>query len=208
MRKTAWQRAHEIMERSGGRAAQTEITRNAGAKAVYDTTVAAISRLLPFHYTEFIDSYAHVGDLQNWARHMMDSQPPEFIVGDDYMFRWHIIPRNEVFNLYLHRMLRSDGDVMHDHPWDSTSFILEGGYIEHTPEGSFTRVPGDVVSRKAEDAHKIELIGGQPSTSLFFTGPKRREWGFHCPNGWVRWDIFTDGKHSGRSREGAGCGEP
>lgn len=159
-----------------------------------------------FDMTRFIDEYASGSDLRDWTRDIMSS-PPHFTIGGDYMQRWFIIPRNDRMNLYLHRTLRSDEDVMHDHPWDNTSFVIDGGYREYTPNGVIDRKPGDVVHRKATDVHRLELWHGQPSVSLFFTGPKVREWGFHCPKGWVHWKDFTGGYHDGRSEKGAGCGE-
>jgi hypothetical protein len=51
------------------------------------------------------------------------------------MERWHIIPRNRLFNIYLHHFLKSDYDrALHDHPWASLSIILKGEYTEHTPK--------------------------------------------------------------------------
>lgn len=58
---------------------------------------------------------------------------------------------------------------------------------------------GDLKFRSATAAHRIELIRtrksghkrtkakrrrGQPSWSLFITGPVTRTWGFHCASGW------------------------
>jgi hypothetical protein len=159
-----------------------------------------------FDMKRFADQYANIGDMYLWALDVMQREP-DFVIGGDYMRRWYIIPRNESLNVYLHETLRSDDDVMHDHPWDNTSFVIAGGYIEHTPDFLLHRIPGDVISRKATDAHRLELIGGQPSISLFMTGPKVRDWGFHCPKGWVPWQTFTGGYHAGRSDKGAGCGE-
>lgn len=159
-----------------------------------------------FDMKQFADQYATIADLQQWAQYQMVREP-DFVIGGDYMRRWYIIPRNEYLNLYLHEMLRSDEDVMHDHPWDNVSLVIRGGYVEHTPEASYRRSPGNVISRKATDAHRLELTDGQPSISLFMTGPKLREWGFHCPKGWVPWQTFTGGYHAGRSDKGAGCGE-
>lgn len=160
-----------------------------------------------FDMKQFTDTYASILDMQDWANSVMESRPPDFVIGGTYMDRWYIIPRNAGANVYLHCLKRSDEDVMHDHPWDSTSFIIAGGFKEHTPAGSFVRNPGDIVIRKAEDPHWLELQPGYQSISLFFTGPKYREWGFHCPNGWVDWQTFTGGYHNGRSERGAGCGE-
>ena len=123
-----------------------------------------------------IDQYASLEEMQDWARRHMDREP-DFVIGpkgSPYMRRWWIIPRNLGGNVYLHEILRSDDDrALHDHPWDSTSYVLEGGYVEHLPGGDQVwRAPGSVIQRKAEDLHRLELLDGQPALSLFFTGPK------------------------------------
>ena len=52
-------------------------------------------------------------------------------------------------------------------------------------------------------AHRLELIDG-PCWTLFVTGPRYREWGFHCPQrGWVPWKEFTSADNSGEI--GRGC---
>lgn len=133
---------------------------------------------------------ATIDDLRAFAAKIREREP-DIIIGGDYMRRWYVVPRNEYSNVYLHEILRSDDDrALHDHPWDSTSIILEGGYIEHTPDGVVERRAGDVIRRQAEDAHRLEVIPGLTAVTLFFTGPKSREWGFHCPNGWVPWEQF------------------
>lgn len=176
------------------------------AKSMYEVSARTVARLLPFPMHQFTDQYAGIGDMLDWAGSIM-AREPDFVIGGDYMHRWYILPRNAMMNLYLHKTFRSDGDVMHDHPWDNTSMILSGGYREETPEGNFIRRPGDVIHRKATDVHRLVLLDDQPSVSLFMTGPKVRDWGFHCPGGWVPWEVFTGGYHDGRSDKGAGCGE-
>lgn len=55
-----------------------------------------------------------------------------------YLTRWHIIPRNRFFNLYLHYFVHGDDDrAKHDHPWRSWSLILDRGYREHTSEWAY-----------------------------------------------------------------------
>lgn len=137
----------------------------------------------------------------------MLKRPPDFIIGPaekPYLLRWWIIPRNRWFNIYLHKFLRSDDDrALHDHPWASCSIILNGGYFEHTPNRMFWRNQGGVYFRRATAAHLVELdidwrkqIPGsgiyplKPVWTLFITGPKVREWGFHCPKGWRHWREF------------------
>lgn len=144
-------------------------------------------------------------------QHTVASRQPDFIIGkpgDDYLQRWFVIPRNRFFNVYLHRFLRSDDDrALHDHPWLNASFLLDGEYVEHTiPQGGInvrTRyVAGDIRLRGARSAHRVELTNG-PCWSLFITGPRVREWGFHCPAGWRHWTEFVSRHNSGEI--GPGC---
>lgn len=147
---------------------------------------------------------------------------PDFIVGDEhdpYLHRWWLIPRNKVFNLYLHEFLRDDDDrALHDHPWVWCSFLLRGAYVEHTIAAGGVHVrrrfeAGSLRVHGPRFAHRIELesiqhksSGGMfkgPAWTLFITGPRLREWGFHCPTGWRHWRIFTHPANTGRV--GAGC---
>lgn len=149
---------------------------------------------------------ADLSGMQRWAEGIMASRPPDFVIGDDYLRRWWVLPRNEYCNVYLHDIRKSDDDrAFHDHPWANTSVLLLGGYVEHTPEGSFLRNAGDVVAREAKALHRLEVIPGERAISLFMTGPKVREWGFACDHGWVHWQDFTNPEDS--SRTGRGCGE-
>ena len=67
-------------------------------------------------------------------------RPPDFIVGsetDPYLRRWHLLPRNRLFNVYLHNFCRSDDDrALHDHPWVNMSVLLSGSYMEHVKDGT------------------------------------------------------------------------
>jgi len=84
-------------------------------------------------------------------------------------------------NLYLHRYCRGDAEDLHCHPWPNVTLVVRGWFVEHTPAGQFTRMPGDLVFRAAEERHAI--IDVRPDTlTLFATGIKEREWGF-WPNG-------------------------
>lgn len=148
---------------------------------------------------------AGLDDMRTWADMIMERKP-DFVIGDDYLRRWWVIPRNPWCNIYLHEIQKSDDDrALHDHPWANTSLILAGGYIEHTPEGAYRRQVGDVVERPAEAMHRLEVEPGQSAVSLFMTGPKVREWGFACGQGWVHWQDFTNADDP--SQIGRGCGE-
>lgn len=142
-----------------------------------------------------------------------ERREPDFIIGSDedpYMRRWWVIPRNKVFNIYLHHFLHSDDDrALHDHPWLNCSILLKGSYVEHTINAGGVNVhteyhAGNVKFRRAIAAHRVELTSG-PCWSLFITGPVIRRWGFHCPNGWRFWKEFTAPEAKGKI--GRGCGE-
>lgn len=152
-------------------------------------------------------------------------RPPDVIIGtadNPYMHRWYVLPRNRWLNLYLRRFWRSDDDrALHDHPWWNCSLLLAGSYVEHTiASGGINRrerlTAGALRFRPAKAAHRIELeqgeLGPRRCLSLFATGPRIRDWGFHCPRGWVPWRVFTseapakDGAPR-VSSIGRGCGE-
>jgi hypothetical protein len=135
---------------------------------------------------------------------------PDFVIGDNYLVRWWIIPRNRWFNIYLHNIRRSDDDrALHDHPWWNCSIVLAGCYDEVTPRGTFRRHAGSFVFRRATAQHRLEMpvTNGETGNTwtLFITGPRVREWGFWCPQGFVHWKWFTDPEDS--SKTGRGCGE-
>lgn len=163
---------------------------------------------------------------------VIHSREPDFIIGgreNPYMLRWWLTPWSRFYRdipdeqktrwqwfvsrlpgIYLHYIIRSDDDrALHDHPWRNASVLLRGSYVEHTIEAGgihrrFRRVAGDVVFRKPNDAHRLEIDSG-PAVSLFFCGLRVRHWGFHCPKGWVDWRDFT--AIDDRGAVGKGCGE-
>lgn len=137
---------------------------------------------------------------------------PHFVIGGPdapYLRRWHITPRGAGPAVYLHQFLRSDDDrALHDHPYESTSILMTGSYREHLPEGAVLRPRGSVVQRDAMTPHRVELLRNDagaeiPVWTLFLTGPRVRDWGFHCPKGWVPWQDFVDARDSGAI--GRGC---
>lgn len=135
---------------------------------------------------------------------------------DPYLLRWYIIPRNRFFNIYLHKIVRDDDDrALHDHPWWSLSIIIKGSLREHDEAGAHIRRRFTVRLRNPEYAHRLELLKSpsldtrkdivflpNPCWTFFITGPRIREWGFHCPKGWRHWRDFTD--ETG-ARIGKGC---
>jgi hypothetical protein len=149
----------------------------------------------------------------DWFIGKFAAKPPDFIIGGadrPYLLRWFVIPRNTVFNIYLHNFLRSDDDrALHDHPWANCSVLLRGCYVEHTiaAGGVHHRAllpTGTIRARwSGRFAHRVELVNG-PCWTLFITGPRYREWGFHCEKtGWMHWKVFTAPDDAGSV--GGGC---
>ena len=148
---------------------------------------------------------------------IMDEHPPDYVIGEPetpYMLRWWVISKNQIFNIYLHMILRSDDDrALHDHPFSNISILLQGNYIEHTiAQGGVhykvLRKEGDIVARFATKAHRLEILPDAPTAtiSLFITGPRTREWYFHCvEKGKVWWQDFVMPGKTGQI--GKGCGD-
>lgn len=154
--------------------------------------------------------------LFDWLKTFFTGRPHFYIGGRDnpYMLRWFIVPRNPWLNVYLHKFLRDDDDrAMHDHPWWFVSIMLRGEYREQRPECGgerlrWRRAPS-IAFRRATDRHRVELAkdaSGRPIPcwTLVITGRKVREWGFHCPKGFVVWHEFVEQSDHGNT--GKGCG--
>jgi hypothetical protein len=139
------------------------------------------------------------------------TRKPDIVIGGEdspYLRRWYVIPRNRVFNIYLHQFMRSDDDrALHDHPWASVSIMLRGFMLEVLPLPKSPRwiERGRVVYRSAKFAHRLVIPDGLRGVvwTLFITGPVVREWGFHCPQGWRHWRAFTAGERG--ETIGRGC---
>lgn len=158
---------------------------------------------------------------QNWFAKLMRKLRRERVIyrSDNnlpYMYRYYLwrkptehttgIPKKEPrFNVFIHNIVQSDIGDPHDHPWDYTSVILWGGYVEwiyiKTPvwetnpnESRFNglkltykvartikyRRVGDIIKAHAERTHMVHLKD-KPAWTLFIRGPKVREWGFLNP---------------------------
>ncbi len=108
-----------------------------------------------------------------------------------YLRRYYLI-KTPIFEAMIHQFFLSDEPILHDHPWDSCSIILGGGYSEHVldrqgRETSYFRHPGYVGVRSRRQCHRVRL---QPNSegkvwTIFITGPRRRQWGFMTPTGWI-----------------------
>lgn len=149
---------------------------------------------------EFDQAILSIPDQLLLSQFLRGFRQPDLVIAADgtgpYLFRWFVVPRNPKANVYLHVQVADDPDrELHDHPWDNSSVILANGYEEtilKSPEfqsefqAERRRLgPGDVVFRRAKEAHRLFLPPASPySISLFTTGPLVREWGFWSDGKW------------------------
>jgi hypothetical protein len=113
---------------------------------------------------------------------------------ETYLLRYQVV-KSRYFNFYIHRVLRSDYDVPHDHPWDFFTYMVDGEYsecrYEKKNDGSELictieeRPKGAYAFRKAADVHKLVVKKNrsvvekeEAPLTLFITGPHKRTWGF------------------------------
>ena len=130
-----------------------------------------------------------------------------------YMRRMPLIPRNRLFNIYLHCYTGPDNrdEGMHDHPWHSISFRLRGeelyewrpmhakGFAERCTfigghGAKLVKLPR-IVFRRARSLHAISS-GTWPVWTLFLTGPVVRKWGFFTREGWVTAEKVIEARYS------------
>ncbi len=136
-------------------------------------------------------------DLEIAKRYVPDLRQPDLVIAGDhgpYLLRWHVVPRNYQGNVYFHIQLADDPErPKHDHPWDNQTVILSGGYRETysfdprywAHKGDRECRVGDVITRQAAEAHRLELLPGVPYTmTQFTTGPAKRSWGFWINGIW------------------------
>lgn len=112
------------------------------------------------------------------------------------------------FNLYLHRISKSDEDKhSHDHPWNFWSWILWGSYREvyslppsHLAVHYATYRPGQVARHAALDAHSITLLTPVVWTLVLTTG-RSRVWGYQTKQGWIDFKSYRSLKRLGKLPE-------
>lgn len=98
------------------------------------------------------------------------------------------------FAIKIHKILMSDDDCMHDHPWSFLSIILKGRYYEWTPtQGGWCFSAGNILWRPQPWIHRLQLNDGETATTLVITFKKVRVWGFHTASGWKPWYEYIRG---------------
>lgn len=133
-----------------------------------------------------------------------------------YLTRYTLVDTGR-WQLCLHVFHRSDWTRdLHDHPWNFLSLILWGGYYEETPNGVKKLYrPGQLLYRKAEHIHRVQLLCKRDATpiekryekvnkeeltylprrkavTLVLMSNRRRTWGFWEPQAdGISWSFIS-----------------
>jgi hypothetical protein len=119
--------------------------------------------------------------------------------GDPYLDRLRII-QTPWFGVYLHHIHRPDIDRdPHDHPWAFASLVIAGGYTERVWPDKRDLAKCHLRQRdrwslrllRRSGAHIITEIQ-QSLWTLVVVGPRRADWGFWTPGGFVGWKEYTE----------------
>lgn len=125
---------------------------------------------------------------------------------DPYLDRLRLV-QTPWFGVYLHHIHRPDLDRdPHDHPWAFASLVLTGGYDEAVwPDKTDlsrwiirTRTRWTLKSLGQGAAHKITDVA-RPLWTLVLVGPRRSDWGFWTPDGFVGWRDYDYAKEPGHA---------
>jgi hypothetical protein len=89
----------------------------------------------------------------------------------------------------IHQIWSSGPELLHNHPWSSFTWVLRGGYHEHSISGySEWRNRGYTCYRNVSVFHRLTVgpfSAGEP-WMLFIHGPRKAPQGYLSPNGvWV-----------------------
>ena len=130
--------------------------------------------------------------------------------GDPYLDRLRIV-QTPWFGVYLHHIHRPDRDRdPHDHPWVLRRWCSAGAISETVwPDKRSldrerhprVRCRWSLRSLGRDSAHMITDVFG-PLWTLVLTGPRRSDWGFWTPDGFVGWREYISRSEASRANRG------
>jgi hypothetical protein len=112
-----------------------------------------------------------------------------YVFTKDWIPEKHRERLKRLYSIFFHEFKRGDSDrECHNHPWKkSYSLILAGGYVEerlvfvdgHYKVVTRTLRPGMINVIRSDDFHKVTLLDGKTTWTLFLAGERTGEdWGF------------------------------
>jgi hypothetical protein len=137
---------------------------------------------------------------KTWIRIIPDRETNE-----PYLVRHYFINLRPLMRIVIHKFEKSDTDGgLHDHPWlFFGSWILEGGYWEHTETGKHWRSKGNIGFYGKTHFHRVELDPRKnpgETWTMFLMGPIVQDWGFKPfgTNDWIQWKKYLMLRKEGR----------
>ena len=132
--------------------------------------------------------------LSNRKRIILDRGPswPDYKAAEPFVIRYYPLFRRRPswfpFNIFIHKLLKSDLGDLHDHYWSYVTVMLKGGYWETTEKGTFWRKPGYIGFRRKNHRHSIKIPDGKCAWTLLFVGPKREAklYSLYSNNPWFK----------------------
>ncbi len=150
---------------------------------------------------KFCEQFAR--KLPTWVITVEENDP---YLARHYIFQKDWIPASFkkslrwVPSVFFHEFLRGDSDrEYHNHPWKTSfSLILAGGYTEERlslVNGDYqvvtrTMRPGMINVIRSDDFHRVALLDGKTTWTLFVAGERTGEmWGFldHVTKEFITW---------------------
>lgn len=117
--------------------------------------------------------------------------------GDVHFKRWEIL-KTPWGSIWLHAIYKADTDKhLHNHPWDFTSVVLKGSYIEQTTLGNKRQYPGKINVRNGAHYHKILEVESPVVYTLFFASKPKRQWGYRVVGKFVDHITYRERKNKG-----------
>jgi len=117
--------------------------------------------------------------------------------GDVHFKRWQIL-KTPFVSIWLHAIYKADQDKhLHNHPWDFTSVVLKGSYIEQTTLGNKRQYPGKINVRNGADYHKILEVESPVVYTLFFASKPKRQWGYRVVGKFIDHLTYREMKNKG-----------
>ena len=126
-------------------------------------------------------------------------------LGELHFKRWKLFSLKK-YNVYLHAIYKADEDLyLHNHPWDYTSIILYGTFVEKVRSNNLGEIVkyrynhlhfGSVVKRKSNIFHKIVRLESEVVYSLFITTKNHDTWGYDVDNKFVDSETFRKNKNN------------
>jgi len=116
------------------------------------------------------------------------------VIDPTYLTRLHVV-QTPWFSICVHIMTGPDPAIyLHDHPVTFLSLILWGNYTEDRKINGHLSINHrrwfNFIRANRNDIHSIRYVKS-PTITLCFMGPRRQEWGFHTPDGWVSWKEYN-----------------